>query len=169
MDKERKERLKKVYNSLLINGLIESQKDLAKATGANPASVSQALKGEEKYLTDSFLVRIYEAYPNILCKDWLLTGEGEMLKPESSARPGYASEIPDGPPAGATEEQLHRYIRELKVKIADMEIRLTDKDALISSQRETIASKNETIAALKRHLPGISTTVTVDGQETEQQ
>ncbi len=56
--------------------------------GATPPNVSSALKGDGKVLTDKFLLRFNAAYDNLFDKNWLLTGDGEMLHnaEESNAR-----------------------------------------------------------------------------------
>ena len=45
-----------------------------------PQAVRELIKGNTKTLSDSAIHKIIIAYPEI-SEDWLLTGEGEMLKP----------------------------------------------------------------------------------------
>lgn len=47
-----------------------------------PQTVRELIKGNTKTLSDSVRFKIASAYPQIN-PDWLLTGEGEMLKPKS--------------------------------------------------------------------------------------
>jgi phage repressor protein C with HTH and peptisase S24 domain len=75
------ERLNEAYNYLKFKGIIGTQKDVAVAMNSTQPNVSSALKGDEKVLTDNFLVRFSSAYEDI-SSSWLLTGEGEMLSSE---------------------------------------------------------------------------------------
>jgi len=61
------------------------QKDIAKKVGANYNNTNAALNGDSKYLTDNFIKRFNVAFENIFNIDWLLTGEGNMLKAEYNA------------------------------------------------------------------------------------
>lgn len=76
---ERKERLQKAINYLRLNGIVSSQVDTANKMGASEATVSNALKGNDKYLTDKFLKRFNGAFGGLFNLDWLLDEEGEML------------------------------------------------------------------------------------------
>lgn len=90
------ERLNKAYNYLRFKGVIATQKDVAVAMNSTQPNVSSALKGDEKVLTDSFLVRFSNSYKDI-SSSWLLTGEGEMLKNEKEDKPTL---IPSNPQEG---------------------------------------------------------------------
>ena len=76
---DRKERLQKAINYLRLNGIVSSQVDTANKMGASEATVSNALKGNDKYLTDKFLKRFNGAFDGLFNLDWLLDEEGEML------------------------------------------------------------------------------------------
>lgn len=60
--------------------IIMSQKDLAEKMDADATTLSRAIKGQERYLTEKFLYRFNTATNGIFNLDWLLYGEGEMLK-----------------------------------------------------------------------------------------
>lgn len=81
METNRTKRLNEAFNYLRYSGLISTQKDLSDALGSSPANISKALKGDERVLTDNFLVRLSDAFSDI-SSAWLLTGEGEMLSSE---------------------------------------------------------------------------------------
>ena len=78
MEANRAKRLNEAFNYLRYNGLVSTQKDLSDALGSSPSNISKALKGDERVLTDNFLVRLSDAFSDI-SSTWLLTGEGEML------------------------------------------------------------------------------------------
>ena len=79
METNRVKRLNDAFNYLRYSGLISTQKDLSDVLGSSPSNISKALKGDERVLTDNFLVRFSEAFSDI-SSHWLLTGEGEMLR-----------------------------------------------------------------------------------------
>lgn len=81
---ETKERLKTAFNYLKFKGLVKSQKKLAKDIGTSEPCVSYAMNGNEKYLTKNFLIKLNNAYDNIFNMSWLLAGEGEMLRDQST-------------------------------------------------------------------------------------
>ena len=74
----KKDRINMVFSSLKENGEISSQADLAKAIGASEATISKALKGEEKALTDNLLKRISRRFIQYSL-DWMANGIGTML------------------------------------------------------------------------------------------
>lgn len=73
-------KLQIIFNHLKSKGLIHSQKELAVEIGSEPETISRAMKGNEKYLTETLLMRINNSFDNIFNESWLLTGEGNMLK-----------------------------------------------------------------------------------------
>lgn len=74
------ERLRKAYEYLRFKGIIHTQKDVADKMQATAPNVSSALKGDSKFLTDSFLRRFNEAFGELFNYQWLILGEGNMLK-----------------------------------------------------------------------------------------
>lgn len=71
-------RIKSVYRYLYNKGLVESQKDFAKKICANQTTVSCALNGNARYLTNKLCKRIVEVFQQI-SYDWLVSGVGSML------------------------------------------------------------------------------------------
>lgn len=78
-----KERINKAVAFLKGNQIIKFQNDIVRAMDADKNTVSQALKGNEKYLTESFIKRFSDVFPCVDC-EWILSGKGEMLKPDTS-------------------------------------------------------------------------------------
>lgn len=76
----KQEILEYIYNYLRTNGLIHTQKDLANLIHASAPNISNALKGDSRFLTNNLLSRINNASGNIFNEAWLLTGEGPMLR-----------------------------------------------------------------------------------------
>ncbi len=77
---DKKERFNEAFEYLKKQGVIKTQKDLAEQMGTTSPNVSSALKGVNSVLTSRFIERFCQAFQDI-DKIWLLTGEGEMLKP----------------------------------------------------------------------------------------
>ena len=73
-----KERVQAAIKHLISSGFAENQKDLAEKIGFNATNLSQAKKGEERYLTEGLAQRLSTNNSGINLS-WLLTGEGEML------------------------------------------------------------------------------------------
>lgn len=74
-----KERFKAAFNYLVFKGEVKNQRGLAKKMNTYPACVSNALKGDERYLTTRFVKRFCECFQGTFNENWILTGEGDML------------------------------------------------------------------------------------------
>lgn len=77
---ERVDRFKKAFEYLRYNGLATTQLDVAKKMGSQRSNISSALNGNERYLTDNLLAKFNEAFGGIFDVNWLINGEGSMLK-----------------------------------------------------------------------------------------
>ena len=84
MDGIRVNRLSEAIEYLKSNGMIHKQQDIAERMQADKSNVSRALSGDEKYLTDNFIKRFNVAFGNRFNVEWLIKGEGEMLRPEQN-------------------------------------------------------------------------------------
>ena len=74
----KQERLNQAVAFLKYEGIIRTQGDIADKMGASRQNISSALKGNERILTDNFLVRFSNAFRQISLQ-WLLNEEGPML------------------------------------------------------------------------------------------
>jgi hypothetical protein len=72
------ERLNKAIAYLKGCQKITNQQDIVEAMCFNKTSISQALKGNESYLTSSFLTKFAGVFKEI-DREWLLSGKGDML------------------------------------------------------------------------------------------
>ena len=61
-------------------GVVETQTNVADRTGYNKSAVSHALKGTNGYVTENFVSAFNEAFGGIFNEDYLLRGEGTLLK-----------------------------------------------------------------------------------------
>lgn len=64
-------------------GRVHKQQDIAEQMGATESSLSRALKGDVKYLTDKFIQRFNKAYGNIFNESWLMGAQCDMLADEN--------------------------------------------------------------------------------------
>lgn len=128
-----KARLKQAYHHLKGAGLINDQKDLADKMGYSRTSISKALNGYEDYLTESFVMKLQQTFSNVFSKEWLLTGDGNMLK-----------NISDTLHNANSHESLgnNEFILYLRDQISDL------KDVIESKDRE-INNLNQEIGRLK--------------------
>ena len=73
------DRLGEVVKYLRFKGFANTQKEVAELLGMSPANLSSALRGDSRYLTDGLATKVCTSFI-FINKDWLLTGEGEMLR-----------------------------------------------------------------------------------------
>ena len=85
MSKELMKRFQDAYDYLYHNGYIKSKTELAKIMGAGRTSISYAYNGRPEYLNEKFLIKFSNSFPGVFNLDWLLTGDGEMLKKAQEA------------------------------------------------------------------------------------
>ncbi len=78
-----KDRLQKAYRYLQQEKVVSTQQDLAKKLNLDRASVNKALNDKDGYLTDSFVEKFSDIFSDIFNINWILTGEGSMLKSEN--------------------------------------------------------------------------------------
>lgn len=72
------DRLKKAIRYIKGSTEYSNQTLIAEKIDFGRTNLSAALNGEEKYLTEGLISKVTSAFPEIN-KDWLLTGNGEML------------------------------------------------------------------------------------------
>ena len=79
----RQQQLQSVYDYLRSIGRIHTRKELADRLGTRPESISQALNGSDKYLTDNLFKKLALEFGDVFSREWLETGDGEMLASQS--------------------------------------------------------------------------------------
>ncbi len=86
--------LNEAYNYLRRRGVVLTQKELAEALGKGRTSVNKALNGNRSYLNESFLKWFNAKFGNIFEPEYLLNGEGNLLRCEQG-NSSMATLIPD--------------------------------------------------------------------------
>lgn len=80
------ERFNIAFNYLKGKGIIKTQKDAAIKIGMTQGNLSKALKGDDRYLTESFIKRFNESFNGMFNANWIISGEGSMLKDNKEFR-----------------------------------------------------------------------------------
>lgn len=70
-------RLTLAFEELKRRGLAHNQQEVADKMCVNKSNLSKAFNGEP---SDNFLRRFNAAYNNMFSEEWLLRGEGEMMR-----------------------------------------------------------------------------------------
>lgn len=73
-------RLNEAYNLLLDNGLLHTRASFANAIGLSAAHMSSAFKGDAKRLTQGLMRRIADAFPDVISREYMEHGVGEVAK-----------------------------------------------------------------------------------------
>ena len=83
---ERQKRLIEVYGHLRRYFGIHTKTGFAEALQYGRTSMSAAMNGDEKYLTDSLFKNICDTYKGVFNLNYLLTGEGQLLTIEEEVK-----------------------------------------------------------------------------------
>jgi hypothetical protein len=132
---ERQSRLNEVYNYLHDHFNVHTKGEFADLIGYARAYVSSALNGNEKYLTDKLFRSICESYPDIFDINYLLTGEGELLKKKEQK-----------------EQQPIDNSSLVNALLARADNQLADKQEIIDGLRRELKQKDDYIALLKQQV-----------------
>ena len=89
--KKMADRLKKAVRYIKGSTEYVNQSLIAEKIDFGRTNLSAALNGEEKYLKEGLIEKVITAFPEIN-KDWLLTGNGEMLIEEDEEEPYLRAE-----------------------------------------------------------------------------
>ena len=98
-------RFKELYRYLQSKAIVHKQKDLAALIGATEGNISRMLKGDVRYTTSSMVQRISSASGIKFSEDYILRGEGSLLKEgeqeETPQKPHRAPKEAEVVPAGS--------------------------------------------------------------------
>lgn len=88
------ERLKQAFTYTKNQRYVRNQQDFTERLGIDKASMSQMINGHRSVANEVF-AKIANTFP-FFSIDWLLTGEGEMLKPTEGVAPRDAVPLVSG-------------------------------------------------------------------------
>lgn len=125
-------------------GSVHKQQDVEERMGATESSLSRALKGDAKYLTDKFILRFNKAFGNVFNEDWLIGGEGEMLADDKKTSDTIANK----------QVQMHEdsieFVTAGGEAFASMIVRLMNEKQI--APYGLLADKDKEIADLNRQI-----------------
>jgi hypothetical protein len=143
---ERQKRLIEVYEYLRRYYGIHTKTGFAEALRYGRTSMSAAMNGDEKYLTDSLFKNICEAYKGVFDLNYLLTGEGDLLTVEEDAR---NNAIQDTSGMIDQSSMMNALIAAKDETIASLQRELDAKNETITLQRSRIADLERQLAAAR--------------------
>jgi len=160
---ERQKRLKEVYEHLRKFYGIHTQSDFANALRKSRNSITIALNGDEKYLTDKLFKTICEAYKGVFNLNYLLTGEGDLLTLEEEVSTNefekQMTQQNNLPPATDQTYFMSKVIESIETshaqQVASMNQQIADKQTIIDLQADKIKSQADEIARLQKFIAEI--------------
>lgn len=156
---ERQKRLIEVYEHLRRYFGIHTKTGFAEAIEYGRTSMSAAMNGDEKYLTDSLFKNICDTYKGVFDLNYLLTGEGQLLtieeevksediektyNPQQPAMPDYVQRLFDEAVRMSTRNELLE--RQCEKLIGELREAKSDNDTFIEELRKS-KEFNDTLAA----------------------
>ena len=148
---ERQKRLIEVYEHLRKYYGIHTKTGFAEALHYGRTSMSAAMNGDEKYLTDSLFKNICEAYKGVFDLNYLLTGEGDLLTLEEEVHNEEYEKLYNPQPIDQSS-LINATIAAKDEAIVSLKRELQTKNELIQSLREQLAAKDQLIAEQKARL-----------------
>ena len=148
---ERQKRLIEVYEHLRKYYGIHTKTGFAEALHYGRTSMSAAMNGDEKYLTDSLFKNICEAYKGVFDLNYLLTGDGDLLTLEEEVHNEEYEKLYNPQPINQSS-LINAAIAAKDEAIASLKRELQTKNDIIQSLREQISAKDQLIAEQKGRL-----------------
>ena len=141
----RQKRLIEVYEHLRKYFGIHTKTGFAEAIHYGRTSMSAAMNGDEKYLTDSLFKNICEAYRGVFNLDYLLTGAGQLLTIEEEVTNEELEKMVNPTPAPQAidytfliEKAVEKATAYADKTIATLEKQVADKDNQIADLRSRV-------------------------------
>ena len=149
---KRQKRLIEVYEHLRKYYGIHTKTGFAEALHYGRTSMSAAMNGDEKYLTDSLFKNICEAYKGVFDLNYLLTGEGSLLTIEEEVHNEEYEKLYNPQPidqsslVNALLASKDETIDSLKSRIADLQRTIADKEEIIKARDARILDLERRLA-----------------------
>ena len=156
---ERQKRLIEVYEHLRRYFGIHTKTGFAEALHYGRTSMSAAMNGDEKYLTDSLFKNVCETFHGVFNLDYLLTGEGSLLNVEEDLRSKDVESTVHPTPVHDTidytfmvEKAVEKATAYADKTIAALEKQIADKDRQIDRLEKEVEVKDATIEKLQDRI-----------------
>ena len=157
---ERQKRLMEVYEHLRRYFGIHTKTGFAEAIEYGRTSMSAAMNGDEKYLTDSLFKNICDTYKGVFDLNYLLTGEGQLLTIEEEVK-SEDIEKTYNPQQPAMPDYVQR--------LFDEAVRMSTRNELLERQCEKLIGelrdskeKNETFLSELRNSKEFNDSLVAD-------
>lgn len=98
-------RLVTAYECLRDKGVIHSKSDLARAISVRVNNLNDAFGLRGNYMNESLLTRVADTFPDILNRDYLLNGNGEVAAPDRTMKPHFEATARAGFMTGLSEAE----------------------------------------------------------------
>jgi len=144
--KERKERLKEVYEYLRRYKNIHTQTDFASAINYSRNAITLAMNGNGSYLTDRLFENICKTFPGVFSLDYLLTGRGVLLM----ERPHSPQTTENVRPTADMVELYAQRIRLVDDLRASLREELNEVKAVRADLQQTVTRLNRAIRELNK-------------------
>ena len=159
----RQKRLNEVYEYLRKYKGIHTKSGFAEAIKYGRTSLSAALNGKDKYLTDDLFENISDAYPGVFNLDYLLRGIGYLLTPEEEERIDRITRTvvlqPSDPPAkiDAAADIVELYAQRIRL-VDDMRTSLREELEQVQQVRNELQqARDDFRTAMKQIRQAIAT------------
>lgn len=151
---ERQKRLIEVYEHLRRYFGIHTKTGFAKALKYGRTSMSAAMNGDEKYLTDKLFKNICEIYRGVFNLDYLLTGKGDLLTVEEDVKSSElnANRQMSMQPPTAEIDTSSIMNAALAAQMESIELLKSEKATLLEAHERELKVKNDLIQSLRDRL-----------------
>lgn len=146
------ERLKQAFVYTKNQRYVRNQQDFTERLGIDKASMSQMINGHRSIANEVF-TKIANTFP-FFSINWLLTGEGEMLKPTEGVAPRGAVPLEDVGRQGNTDNTLDRLLTMMErlIEQGDRQTRVAEINAEANKQNsDNLARLIERWDAMQRN------------------
>lgn len=99
-------RLRQTFDFLRDKGVVHTQSEFAEMIGIRIGHLNNAMNGDEKRLTRGLMEKIADAFPDVLNRDYLLAGEGDVAAPDKSLKPHFEAKASAGFMDGMSEGEV---------------------------------------------------------------
>lgn len=90
------QRLQSVYDFLLDKGEIHNKAQFGERIGKSKSQISDAFRDRPKYCTIGLMKAIADAFPEILNREYLLEGKGDVAAPDRTMKPHFEAKASAG-------------------------------------------------------------------------
>jgi SOS-response transcriptional repressor LexA len=102
------QRLLKSFDYLKDNGVVHTQTQFAEMVGKSQTQINGAFKDAPKRCTLGLMKAIADAFPDVLNREYLLNGEGDVAAPDMTMKPHFEAKASAGFMSATSEGEAGR-------------------------------------------------------------